>query len=104
MSPEPGCSSSSSCAASAHPRVHRTPDLLRNSEHLRKPQSMETNHDLRCPEHVLYLHHWDERYERAAVRWLGRLLAERPALGLGRAAEAADSPAISSAHGQFLAT
>ena len=65
---------------------------------------METNHDLRCPEHVLYLHHWDERYERAAVRWLGRLLAERPALGLGRAAEAADSPAISSAHGQFLAT
>jgi hypothetical protein len=33
----------------------------------------------------------DRRYERAATRWLGRLLAERPQVGLEAAAEMADA-------------
>ena len=33
----------------------------------------------------------DPRYERAATRWLGRLLAERPQVGLAAAAEMADA-------------
>ena len=32
-----------------------------------------------------------DRYERAAVRWSGRLLASRPAIGFGRAAEVLSS-------------
>jgi hypothetical protein len=32
----------------------------------------------------------DQRFERAAVRWLGRLLAERPRMGLDLARQALD--------------
>jgi hypothetical protein len=38
---------------------------------------------------MLLLHERDDRYERAAVRWLGKLLAERPHIGLEKAEEAA---------------
>jgi hypothetical protein len=42
---------------------------------------------------LLFLMHAvrDERYSRAATRWLGRVLAERPHVGLGAAAEMADA-------------
>jgi hypothetical protein len=32
----------------------------------------------------------DQRFERAALRWLGRLLAERPGIGLDLARQALD--------------
>lgn len=42
---------------------------------------------------LLMIEKQDPRWERAAVKWLGRALAARPSIGLQHAAEAADAMA-----------
>jgi hypothetical protein len=76
-------------AASPHARLRRALDrgnldlaelAAKECPHIDLEDSLEI-----C---VLMRAERDERFERAAVRWLGRLLAERPAIGVDLARQA----------------
>jgi hypothetical protein len=76
-------------AASPHARLRRALDrgdlnlaelAAKECSHIGLEDSLEI-----C---LLMRRQRDERFERAAVRWLGRLLAERPAVGIDLARQA----------------
>jgi hypothetical protein len=76
-------------AASPHARLRRALD--RRDLNLAELAAKECPHiDLEDSLEICVLMRTerDERFERAAVRWLGRLLAERPAIGIDLARQA----------------
>jgi hypothetical protein len=75
--------------ASPHARLRRA--LERGDLNLAELAAKECSHiDLEDSLEICLLmrRQRDERFERAAVKWLGRLLAERPAIGIDLARQA----------------